>query len=170
MTKKSTSSFCVYLGGNLISWGSKKQSIISRSSTEAEYHSLALVATEMVWIHSLLTDLNIILHHPLVLWYDNLSAVHLSLNYVLHSKTKHVKINIYYVRDLVFQRKIEVRHLPATEQITDVLTKPLSATTFQKFKRKLTMVDVAALGLEGVLRQPINKHIFCSLIVYFLRV
>ncbi|KAL0539626.1 hypothetical protein IC582_023842 [Cucumis melo] len=65
--RKSTYGFGVYFGGNLISWGSKKQSIISRSSTEAECCCLALVAIEMVWIHSLLTNFNIILHHPPVL-------------------------------------------------------------------------------------------------------
>ena len=105
MTKKSTSSFCVYLGGNLISWGSKKQSIISRSSTEAEYHSLALVATEMVWIHSLLTDLNIILHHPLVLWCDNLSAVHVSVNHVLPPKQNMLRLIFIMFATWCFKEK-----------------------------------------------------------------
>ncbi|KAA0046194.1 putative mitochondrial protein [Cucumis melo var. makuwa] len=81
---KSTSGYCVYFGNTLVSWGSKKQSIISQSSTEAEYRYLALLATELVWINSLLCDLGITLTQPPILWCDNLSAVHLSVNPILH--------------------------------------------------------------------------------------
>lgn len=56
--RRSTSSFCVYLGTNLISWCSKKQASVSRSSTEAEYRSLALATSEMLWLRSLLTELH----------------------------------------------------------------------------------------------------------------
>lgn len=147
--RKSTSGFCVFFGGNLISWGSKKQSIISRSSTEAEYRCLATVATEMVWLRSLFLDLHICLSNPPVLWCDNLSAVHLSANPILHSKTKHVELDIYFVRDLVLHNKLIVRHLPALEQIADVLTKPLSAVSFARLKSKLNVCSPPTIGLRG---------------------
>ncbi|KAA0052371.1 putative mitochondrial protein [Cucumis melo var. makuwa] len=150
--RKSTSGLCVYFGNNLVSWGSKKQSIISRSSTEAEYRCLALLATEMVWIRSLLNDLYIDLPFPPILCCDNLSAVHFSANPILHSKTKHVELDIYFVRDLIRKEKLFVRHLPATEQIADILTKPLSAQSFHKLKNNITVIDSAVIGLQGVLR------------------
>lgn len=113
--RKSTSSICVFFAGTLISWGSKKQSIISRSSAEAQYWCLALVATEMVWICYLLSDICINISRPPILWCDNLSVIHLSINPILHSKTKHVELDIYFVCDLVFKKKIAVRHLIATD-------------------------------------------------------
>ncbi|KAL0546151.1 hypothetical protein IC582_016057 [Cucumis melo] len=146
---KFTSSYCVYFGNNLVSWGSKKQSIISRSSTEAEYSCLALLATELVWINSLLRDLGITLSQPLVLRCDNLNAVHLSANPILHSKAKYVELDIYFVRDLVRKKKISIYHLPASQQIADILTKPLSATSFHRLKNKLTIIDAAAIVLQG---------------------
>ncbi|KAL4030887.1 hypothetical protein IC575_009141 [Cucumis melo] len=132
--RKSTSGFCVYFGNNLVSWGFKKQSIISKSNTEAEHRCLALLETKLVWIRSLLNDLYINLPLPPILWCDYLSSVHLNANPILHSKTKHVELDIYFVRDLIQKGKLSIRHLPTTEQIADILTKPLSAQSFHNLK------------------------------------
>ena len=123
-----------------MSWGSKKQSIISRSSNEAKYRCLALLTTELVRICSLLNDLYINMLNPPILWCDSISAVHLSENPILHSKTKHVEFDIYFVRDLIKKKMLSIRHLPATEQIANILIKPLSAQNFHKLKNKLTVI------------------------------
>ena len=83
--KRSTSGYCVFLGGNLISWISKKQQIISRSSTEAKYRSLANVTAEILWLQSLLSKLQIQQSKPPLVWCDNLSTILLLANLILHS-------------------------------------------------------------------------------------
>lgn len=83
--RKSTFGYCVFLGSNLISWSSKKQPIVSHSSTEAEYRSLAHTAAELSWLSMLLTELSIIPPILPILWCDNISAFALASNPVFHS-------------------------------------------------------------------------------------
>ncbi|RVW17358.1 Retrovirus-related Pol polyprotein from transposon RE2 [Vitis vinifera] len=110
--KRSTAGFCIYLGSNLIAWHSKKQYTISRSSTEAEYRNLANLVLELTWIQSLLTKLRIHVPKSPVIWCDNLSIVKLAANPILHARTKHMKLDLYFVRERVLQKQVEVRHVP----------------------------------------------------------
>ncbi|XP_019157470.1 PREDICTED: uncharacterized protein LOC109154046 [Ipomoea nil] len=87
--RKSTSGFAVYLGDNLISWLSKKQRTVARSSTEAEYKALADVSAEVTWVVSLLRELGLHSGKPATLWCDNLRATYLCANPVFHARTKH---------------------------------------------------------------------------------
>lgn len=145
--RKSTSGSCIYLGPNLISWWSKKQTLVARSSTEAEYRSLANTASEILWIQSLLTELKIPFQVP-VLYCDNLSTVSLSHNPVLHAKTKHMELDIFFLREKVISKSLIVQHLPAEDQIADLLTKPLSALRFLALRDKLRVVDKASLSTQ----------------------
>ena len=97
--RRSTSEYCVFLGANLVSWSSKKQHTISRSSTEAEYRSLANVTAELSWIVSLLGELKAKSEKVPVVCCDNLSTVQLAANPVLHAQTKHVELDLYFVRE-----------------------------------------------------------------------
>ncbi|XP_019051410.1 PREDICTED: uncharacterized protein LOC109113930 [Nelumbo nucifera] len=90
---RSQGGFYVYLGRNLISWCSYKQSIVSHSSTESEYRSLASTVAEILWLQMLLTELGLKLPRPLVIWCDNLSAKFLSSNPVHYSHTKHIELD-----------------------------------------------------------------------------
>ncbi|XP_022154966.1 uncharacterized protein LOC111022111 [Momordica charantia] len=172
--RHSTSGFCIQFGGNLVSWTSKKQVVVSRSSTEAEYRSLAHAAADLIWIQILLSELRLSLPQPPILWCDNLSAVHFSVNLVLHSRAKHVEIDIYFVRNLVLQYKLRVTHIPTATQIVDILTKSLSAahwnisridTLKKQLSKSFAMKDLGPakkiLGIH-IARDKASKKLYMS--------
>ena len=123
--KHSTSGACIYFGSTLVSWWSKRYTLVARLSVEVEYRSLATTAIEIVWLQSLLHELYLKCN-TLVIYCDNQSVVALSHNHVLHSRTKHMELDIFFVREKVLQQSLIVRHIPVVDQIADILTKPLS--------------------------------------------
>lgn len=98
--RRSTSGACIYLGPNLVNWWAKKQTQVARSSAEAEYRSLAQASAEILWMQSLLKELRVPIRVPQI-YCDNLSAVSLAHNPVLHSRTKHMELDIFFVREKV---------------------------------------------------------------------
>lgn len=145
--RRSTSGACVFLGPNLISWWSKKQTLVAHSSAEAEFRSLANLSAEMLWVQSLLTELQTPFKTPRILC-DNLSTVSLAHNPVLHSRTKHMELDIFFVREKVLNKSLIVSHVLAQDQWADVPTKPLSAARFCFLRDKLRVFD------KSVLSQP----------------
>lgn len=135
--RKSTTSYCVYLGSNLVSWSSKKQAVVSRSSTEAEYRSLDAVSAELAWLQYLLTELHIPLSSPPTIYCDNVSVVLLASNPILHSRTKHFELDLYFVRDKIQNKKLLVHHVPSAEQTADALTKVVPLSIFEACRYKL---------------------------------
>lgn len=138
--RKSIAAYCVFIGDSLVSWSSKKQHVVSRSSTESEYRSLAHVAAEVSWIQSLLSEIGQPSQSTPIAWCDNMSALFLAANPVFHSRSKHVELDIHFVRDKVLAKQLDVRYVPSKEQLADGLTKALSEHKFSSLRHKLCVI------------------------------
>jgi hypothetical protein len=112
---------------------------VSRSSTEAEYKAVANTTTELLWIRALLQELGVRISSPPTLWCDNIGATYMAVNPVFHARTKHVEINFHFVRDHVADKSLVVCFVPSSDQIADVLTKPLVFAKFQQLCFKLNV-------------------------------
>nr|GEV35333.1 ribonuclease H-like domain-containing protein [Tanacetum cinerariifolium] len=96
-TRRLTSGYCVFLGTNLLSWSSKRQTTVSRSSVEAKYRGVANAVAETCWLRNLLRELHTPLSSATLVYYDNVSVVYLSSSPIKHQRTKHIEIDIHFV-------------------------------------------------------------------------
>jgi hypothetical protein len=140
--RRSTSSYCVFVGGNLVSWRSKKQSVISRSTAEAEYRAMSLVVCEMLWLKNLLTELKVLRRGPLKLWCDNKSAINIANNPVQHDRTKHVEIDRFFIKEKLDDGTLELHYVHSRGQIAYCLTKGLGVKECKMLCNKMGMIDI----------------------------
>ena len=133
----STTGYLQFLGLNPISWSSKKQTIIARSSTEAEYRAITSALAETTWVKNLLFELGIILPKSPIIYNDNIGVTYLCENPVFHSRMKHIAVDFHYVRDQVHRKLITINHIHAANQLADSLTKALSKLAFDHHLHKL---------------------------------
>ncbi|XP_021764861.1 uncharacterized protein LOC110729434 [Chenopodium quinoa] len=138
-TRRSTFGYCCFLGDNLISWSSKHQHTLSKSSAEAEYQGVANVVSEACWLRNLLLELHCPLRQTTLVYCDNISAIYLSTNPVQHQCTKHVELDLDFVREKVALGQVRVLHVPSRYQFADIFTKGLPRDLFLDFRSNLTV-------------------------------
>ena len=148
-TRRSTSGFCVYLGESLVSWSSKRQDTVSRSSAEAEYRGVANTVAETCWIRNLLLELHVPLTKATLIFCDNISSVYMSSNPVKHQRTKHIELDLHFVREKVALGQVKVLHVPSAYQYADIFTKGLPSSLFTTFKNSLTIRQSDAYTAGG---------------------
>ena len=123
--RKSTSGAAFYLGDCLVSWLSKNQSSISLSIAEPKYIVAASCCTQVIWMKKTLEYLLVKYEDPIVIHYDDTSAINMSKIHVMHSKTKHIQIKYHFLREQVSQKVVKLEYIDMKEQIADIFIKML---------------------------------------------
>jgi hypothetical protein len=126
----------------MVSWRSKKQQTVSRSSAEAEYRSMAAVSCELTWLFSPLDDLQVSYQKPALLFCDSKAALHIPANPVFHERTKHIGIDCHLVREKNQLGLLKTLHVPSHHQLTDIFTKPLVLALFHDLLSKMSVIDL----------------------------
>ena len=123
--RRSTIGYCTYVWGNLVTWRSKKQSVVVRSSAEAEFRAVAQGMCEGLWLQKLLEELCITVEHPIKLYCDNKAAISISYNPVQHDRTKHIEVDRHFIKEKIEKEIICMTYIPTREQLADIFTKGL---------------------------------------------
>lgn len=129
--------FAVFHGPNLISWTSRKQRVVARSSTEAEYRALAYTAAELLWVQHLLRDLRIPMSKPPVILCDNIGASFMCKNPVISTRSKHIALDFHFVREQVDCGDLQIGRVSSLDQLADIFTKPLAKDRINALRHKL---------------------------------
>ncbi|CAJ2656645.1 unnamed protein product [Trifolium pratense] len=142
--RRSTSGYCTYVWGNLVTWRSKKQGVVARSSAEVEFRAMAQGICEGLWIHRVLEELKMKIELPLKLYSDSKAAISIAHNPVQHDRTKHIEIDRHFIKEKLDAGIICLPFVTSSQQTADILTKSLERPTFEHLIGKLGMIDIYA--------------------------
>ncbi|KAA0059230.1 Cysteine-rich RLK (RECEPTOR-like protein kinase) 8 [Cucumis melo var. makuwa] len=140
--RKSTSNYCTFVWDNLVTWRSKKQSVVARSSAKAKYRAMSLGICEEIWLQKILSDLHQECETPLKLFCDNKAAISVANNPVQHDRTKHVEIDWHFIKERLDSGIICISYIPSSQQVANGLTKGLLRPHFDLCLSKLGLIDI----------------------------
>ncbi|WJZ80505.1 hypothetical protein VitviT2T_000420 [Vitis vinifera] len=138
----STTRYCIFLGGNLVTWRSKKQNVVARSSVESEFRVIAQGLCELLWLKIILDDLRNKWDGPMKLYCDNKSAINIAHNPIQHDRTKHIEIDRHFIKEKLEEGVVCMSYVPSEHQLADILTKGLNNSMFHNLVFKLGMEDI----------------------------
>ncbi|OIT02422.1 retrovirus-related pol polyprotein from transposon tnt 1-94 [Nicotiana attenuata] len=137
--RKSTTGFVFFLGDSVISWSSKKQSIVTLSTCEAEYITATSCTCHAIWLRGLLKELNLPQIEATEICIDNKSAQALAKNPVYHDRSKHIDSRYHFIRECIAKKEVELKYMKSHDQAADIFTKLLKFDDFQRLRSRLGM-------------------------------
>jgi Reverse transcriptase (RNA-dependent DNA polymerase) len=147
--RRTTTGYCTFVGGNLVTWRSKKQSVVARSSAEAEYRAMASTTIEAIWLKQLMQDIGVKCDYPIPMFCDSQAARHIVNNPVFHERTKHIEIDYHFIREKITSKEIETPYILSQNQLADIFTKSLIRSQCQNLLFKLGSFDIYEPNLRG---------------------
>ncbi|CAL5382404.1 unnamed protein product [Camellia sinensis] len=119
LDRKSTSSYFTFVGGNLVTWRSKKQKVVALSSAEAEFRGMAKGLCELLWLRSLLTEVGFPPDSTMNLLCDNKAAINISHNPIQHDRTKHVEVDRHVIKQNLEEQIIQFPFVKSEDQLQE---------------------------------------------------
>lgn len=137
--RKSTSGYFTFVGGNLVTWRSKKQKVVALSSAEAEFRGMSKGLCELLWLKRLLTEIG---EMEMKLFCDNKAAIEISHNPVQHDRTKHIEVDRHFIKQNLEEKIIKFPFVRSEDQLADMLTKAVSSKVFHNSLDKLGIRNI----------------------------
>ena len=144
--RKSTSSYVFLLSSGAVSWLSKKQPIVTMSTTETEFVAAAACACQTIWMRKVLKQLGHEQKGCTTIMCDNISTTKLSRNPIMHGRSKHIDVRFHFLRDLTKDGVVKLIHCGTQEQMADLMTKPLKLEAFQKLRNMMGVCEVVGIN------------------------
>ncbi|XP_056163923.1 secreted RxLR effector protein 161-like [Syzygium oleosum] len=142
--RKSTSGYVFTLSSAAVLWSSKKQPLVTLSTTEAEFVVATSSACQAIWLRKIRGQLQFEQHEATIIFCDNNSAIKLSKNPILHGRSKHIDVKYHFLGDLTKDGVIDLVFCRSEDQVADLFTKPLKIATFQKLRKLLGVCSLDA--------------------------
>ncbi|GAA0183370.1 hypothetical protein LIER_30792 [Lithospermum erythrorhizon] len=140
--RKNTSGYVFKFSSGAVAWTSKKQPIVSLSTTGTEFIAATVYTCQAIWIKRILTELGHEKESCIVIKCDNNSTIKLSKNLIMYEKSKHIDVRYYFLRDLTKKGEIELVHCASTNEAANIMTKPLKIESLQKLRSILGMCSL----------------------------
>jgi Reverse transcriptase (RNA-dependent DNA polymerase) len=139
--RRSTSGYFTFVGGNLVTWKSKKQNVVALSSAKAEFRAMSKDICELLWLRKLLKELGYSSCKEISLFCDNKAAIAIAQNPIQHDRTKRIEIDQHFIKENLETKTINFPFVKSGQQLADILTKAVQSKSFREVLDKLGMFD-----------------------------